>query len=175
MGAKLESAPPNLLVVGRIAGLYGVKGWLRVHSYTEPRENILGYSPWQLQVDSEWLEAVLVEGRHQGGGIVAAVDLCDDRDAARRFVGADIAIDREWLPPPAEGDYYWADLIGLTVQTRDGVPLGSIRRMLATGANDVMVADGAGRERLIPFIADDVVLQVDFDTHTVTVDWDPEF
>ena len=165
----------DYLVVGRIAGLYGVRGWVKVYSHTQPRDNILGYSPWYLrEASGQWRKVLPLNGRIQGKGLVAQLEGCDERDAAARLIGQDIAIRREQLPTPQEGEYYWTDLIGLEVETVDGVALGVVDHLLETGANDVLVVKGE-RERLIPYIWRDVVTEVDLEAGRLRVDWDPDF
>lgn len=163
----------DYVVVGRISGLYGVKGWFKVFSHTSPTENILGYSPWYLFQLGVWVANTPQAGRGQGKGIVAKLVGCDDRDHAAALLGLDIAIRRDQLPEPEPGSYYWADLQGLRVVTANGVELGRVAYLFETGANDVMVVKG-GRERLIPFIPQ-VLLEVDLDGGLIRVDWDPDF
>ncbi len=159
--------------MGRVSGPYGVKGWVKVQSFTEPREAILEYSPWRVCAQGVELTAHVIEGRRQGQGVVAALDVARDRDQARGLAGAEIRVARSQLPPPGPGDYYWVDLLGLRVVTLAGDDLGRVERMMETGANDVMVVRGE-RERLIPFI-DSVVREVSFESATIRVDWDPQF
>jgi 16S rRNA processing protein RimM len=165
----------KLIIVGRVSGLYGVRGWVKVYSYTAPRENILRYPTWYLGGTGSWQPATLAEGRPHGKGLVARVEGCDDRDAAALLIGQQIAIERDMLPPLVKGEYYWSDLIGLTVVTETGVELGRIDSMLETGANDVMVVRSAERERLIPYVQGDVIKQIDLEQGRICVDWDPEF
>ncbi|HYW92716.1 MAG TPA: ribosome maturation factor RimM [Gammaproteobacteria bacterium] len=162
------------VVLGRVAGLFGVRGWVKVHSDTRPRENILDYPVWQLGGSGRWRSLRLIEGRVQGKGIVAHLEGCDDRDAAVALTGARIAVGRGELPPLAEGEYYWADLEGLRVRTIAGRELGCVGRLMETGANDVLVVRGE-RERLIPFLPGRVVTEVDLDDGVMVVDWDPDF
>ena len=109
-------------------------------------------------------------------GIVVQLEGCDDRDRAATLVKTQIAITRDQLPEPAAGEYYWQDLKGLQVVTLDEVNLGKVTNLMETGANDVLVVKAEdGRERLIPFIREDVVTHIDLETGTMTVDWDPEF
>lgn len=152
----------------------GVRGELKLESYTEPRTRIFGYQPWLLKSASGENEISGCRGREQGKGIVATLPNIDDRDAAARFVGSEIWVRRSALPSSKRGEYYWIDLEGLEVVTVEGVTLGKVSHLLATGANDVLVVNGE-RERLIPFVLDDYVKQVDFDAGRITVDWDPEF
>ncbi len=161
------------IIVGRIAGLYGVKGWVRIYSHTQPLDNILGYSPWLLWVDGAWRAVRPLEGRSHGKGVVAQLEGYADRDAAAGLVGCDIAVERSQLPAAADDEIYWADLMGLRVVTLEGVELGVVDHLFETGANDVIVVKGE-RERLLPYI-DQVVCEVDLDGGVLRVDWDPEF
>lgn len=165
--------PRHRITVGTISGVYGLKGWVKVHSYTDPREGILKYSPWLLQTGGRWTEMVLTTGRRHGRGTVVKLAGCDHPDQARRLVGCEVAVTRAQLPDPDEDDYYWADLVGLAVRTTEGQELGRVERLLETGANDVLVVRGE-RERLIPFVATRVVTRVDLDQQLIVVDWDPE-
>lgn len=161
------------VVVGRVAGLYGVRGWIRVESFTQPPENILGYAPWYLEIQGGWVPSEPADGKAHGKGMVARLAGCDDRDAAARLVGAAIAVRRGQLPEPGEGEYYWSDLIGLRVVNRQGVEFGRVASLMETGANDVLVVEGE-RERLIPVTAEALV-GVDLEAGLITVDWDPDF
>ncbi|ROR29825.1 ribosome maturation factor RimM [Inmirania thermothiophila] len=174
MAAAPEAEGERLVVLGRVSGLYGVRGWVRVYSYTEPREGILRYDPWYLGHGGRWRRMDLVGGRRHGKGVVAALAGVADRDAAAALMGAQIAVRRSQLPPPAEGEYYWADLIGLEVRTVEGTPLGKVADLMETGANDVLVVRGE-RERLIPFLPGQVVRRVDVAGGLLEVDWDPGF
>lgn len=160
--------------MGRVSGAYGVRGWLRVRSDCEPAEQLLGYSPWQLKTACGWSSHALQAGRRHGSGLVAKLAAVDDRDQARALIGADIAVARNQLPLLADGEYYWNDLIGLGVVTRHGESLGRVIGLMPTGANDVLVVSGE-RERLIPFIPEQVVLTVDTEAQRIEVDWDPDF
>lgn len=170
----MSESAQDMIVLGKISGLYGVRGWCRVFSYTEPRDNILSYSPWYLRKGQDWQMVEVVEGRQQGKGVVVHLKGCDDRDAATLLMGSEVAIKPEQMPRPAENEYYWSDLIGCQVETVDGVALGHIESMMETGANDVIVVAGE-RERLIPFVQGDIVVEVDIAAKRVRVDWDPDF
>lgn len=163
-----------MIDVGRISGLYGVRGWLKVFSYTDPRENILRYRPWYIRQGGQWREVEIAEGRRHGKTVVVRLPNIDDRDQARALLDTDIAIRREQLPPPAPGEYYWSDMIGLQVVTTEGVELGVIDHLIETGANDVICIKGE-RERLIPYDPEGVITDIDLDAGVMTVDWDPDF
>jgi len=160
--------------IGRINGLYGVRGWIKVFSYARPITNILNYSPWQLYQHGQWQTVSLSEGQAHGKGIIVRLDSISNRDEAARLVGSEIAVNREQLPPTPKGEYYWADLIGLTVVNREDITLGQVDHLLETGANDVLVVKGE-RERLIPFLPEQVVVDVDLAQSVLRVDWDEDF
>lgn len=162
------------LLLGRIVGVFGVEGWVRVESYTEPRANILKYRPWRLRQGGVESEIAKPQGRAQGKGLVARIPGIEDRDAAQALLGAEIWIDRERLPKARKGEWYWADLEGLDVVTQQGVALGKVSHLFATGANDVLVVHGE-RERLIPFTIGGAIIEVDRGAGVIRVDWDPEF
>ena len=162
------------VTMGRVSGAFGVRGWVKVRSDCEPVERLLEYSPWQIDTATGWRSHVLVDGKVHGSGLVAKLADIDDRDQAQALAGVDIAVDRSQLPVLAEDEYYWNDLIGLGVVTRDGKELGRVSGLMQTGTNDVLVVSGE-RERLIPFIRDQVVLAVDAEARRIEVDWDPDF
>jgi len=162
-----------MVTLGRITGLFGVRGWVKIFSDTSPRTNILHFPCWHLCAAGKWTEHRLMQGRAQGKGVVALLEGFDDRDKAAQLVGAEIAIPRDQLPVATPGEYYWTDLEGVGVVTLEGVDLGRVESLFSTGANDVMVVKGE-RERLLPFIAS-TVIEVDLVQRIITVDWDPEF
>lgn len=168
-------ASERLLIVGKIVGLYGVQGWVKLESYTEPRTKIFSYRPWSVQLPGGDVEIDDVNGREQGKGLVGRLAGYDDRDAAATLIGASIRIPRSALPTSAHGEYYWADLENLEVVTNFGVPLGTVSHLFATGSNDVMVVKDATRERLIPFVQGEFVEAVDLEKSRITVNWDPDF
>jgi 16S rRNA processing protein RimM len=159
------------VVLGRISGLFGVKGWFRVHSYTDPREAILDYGNWLVGKQGGWRPAKLAEGQRHGKTVIARLDGVDDRDTAAGFVDEFIGVAREGMPPPADGEYYWSDLEGLTVIHCDGKILGKVAHLLETGANDVLVVRG-DREILIPYVANEVIEDVDLVEGVIRVNWE---
>ena len=162
------------VVVGRVAGLHGIRGWVKVFSYTQPREQIFAYSPWQFATDEGWDEVPVAETTGSGKTLIAKLRGIDSREQAAPWVGVDIAVSRALLPPSRHGSWYWVDLEGLQVVNTDGVQLGHVHHLLETGANDVLVVHG-DRERLIPLLPDRVVTQVDLDAGLMRVDWDADF
>lgn len=159
------------IVVGRIVGVFGVRGWVKVRSETEPPENILSYSPWQV---GDAGEMRVVDGKCHGSVIVARLAGITDRDQALRLQGAWISVPRSRFGETKRGEFYWVDLIGLEVRTDDGRVLGQVSDMMATGANDVMEVRG-DRTRLIPFVVGAYVKAVALDEGYLIVDWDPDF
>ncbi len=167
------SRPDGLVLFGRISGLFGVQGWVKVFSHARPREAIIGYSPWLVKIGNDWREITVEEGRAQGKGVVAKLKGYDDRDAAGGLVGAEIAVRSSQLPPLKKGEYYWAQLVGLEVVNLAGDRFGKVSHLFDTGANDVMVVSN-GRERWLPVTAQ-VVREVDLDAGVIRVDWDADF
>lgn len=164
----------DLISVGKVSGVFGVKGWVKIYSYTEIRENILSYSPWTLRKGKESKTVEVIEGRRHGKTVVACLKDLDDRDKAAELNGWEILINADQLPKVRQGEYYWADLIGLHVKTVSGVDIGSVEQMLETGANDVVVVKGE-RERLIPFLQGQTIIDIDLVSGEMLVDWDPDF
>ena len=167
------------LVIGRISGVFGIKGWVKIHSHTEPVENLLGYKNWTIQRQGEWESIRIDAGKRHGKGLVAHLDGVDDRSQAEALKGCDIAVPMTELPELAEEEYYWHQLEGLSVECA-GELLGQVSEIMATGANDVIVVkpcEGSRdqRERLIPWLRGSVVKKVDLPGASIQVDWDPEF
>jgi 16S rRNA processing protein RimM len=158
-------------VLGRISGVFGVKGWVKVFSYTDPREAILDYDGWLLGAEGEWQLANVAEGQRHGKTVVVRIDGFDDRDQAATLIGSEIGVERRALPETEEGHYYWSDIEGLEVRRKDGSVLGKLSHLLETGAHDVMVIKGDS-EYLIPFVSDEVVVDVDLAAGVITVDWE---
>lgn len=176
----MASDPGGKIVVGRIDGPYGIKGWVKVFSYTDPIEHILEYSPWFVTRRGETQEIVLADGKKQGRGLVALPKGFEDRSQAELLGGAEIWIDKAQLPDLEQGEYYWHELEGLTVVNEQDDDLGVVDHMMETGANDVMVVRATAssiddRERLIPFLEERVVKAVDRDAKRIRVDWPAEF
>lgn len=144
---------------------------MKVFSYTEPREAVLKYKGLLLGRNGDWQSIKVAEGQRHGKTVILRLEGVDDREQAAALIGTEIGAMRSELPEPEDGHYYWLDLIGLKVVHRDGTELGTIKDMLETGANDVMVVEGE-QERLIPFIKGRVVINVDLQEKRVDVDWE---
>lgn len=151
-----------------------MQGWVKIHSFTDPITNIIGYRPWRIKQGGRWHPLHLLEGRPHGKTIVAHIEAVDTRDAAAQLTGQQIAIKREQLPEPGPEQYYWVQLEGLSVVTTCGQLLGRVDHLLETGANDVLVVTG-DRERLIPYLYGTIIKKVDTQKGEIQVDWDPEY
>jgi 16S rRNA processing protein RimM len=170
----------NETIVGKITSVYGVKGWVKVTSYTEPKENIFGYSGWILRKDGVDLSVSSVTGKAHGKGLIAYIDGFNDRDKASKLCGAMITVDRDSFPALDAGEYYWYQLEGLEVENMDGKLLGKVDHLIETGSNDVLVVKGCkgsidSTERLIPYLPGQYVTSVDLAGRKIRVDWDPGF
>jgi len=166
-------SPPDLVVMGRIAVPYGLKGWVNVNPETEYLDGLFDYPVWWVQTEAGWREFKIEDAKVHGDHLVAKLEGIGDRDQAFRLKGKSVAVLREELPEPEEDEYYWSDLVGLEVENLQQVKFGTIAELFATGANDVIVVKG-DRERLVPFI-DQVVIEVDLPNKRMVVDWDAEF
>ena len=170
-----EGDGDKLVTLGHVTGAHGLQGWIKVHSDTSPRENIATYARLLLDQGDGWKTWQLSSGRRQGKGVVLKLKGCNDRNMAEALAGAKIAVNRDQLPElEAPDQFYWTDLEGLAVETVAGESLGEIDHLFETGSNDVLVVKG-DRERLIPFIWEQVIQDVDLDERRMVVDWDPEF
>ena len=176
----MGAAAAEHLVVGRITGPYGVRGWVKIRSYTEPMEGLLGYREHHIRRrDGSWNAVQLEQGREHGKGLVARLRGVDDRSAAEAVVGCELGVEAGQLPPLAKDEFYWHQLQGLEVRA-GGELLGRVEHLLETGANDVLVVSPCPgsrdrRQRLIPWLPGTVVSRVDLAEASLDVDWDPEF
>ena len=165
----------RMITVGRLHGAFGVRGEVKLESFTDPDSAIAGYQPWMLR-DAGGGERPCEGVRVRVGakGLIATIPGIDDRETADASRGTDVLVPRSALPPPAPGEYYWVDLEGLRVVNLEGVAFGTVSHVFSTGANDVLAVHGE-RERMVPFLIPDYVKTVDFDAGLVTVDWDADF
>jgi 16S rRNA processing protein RimM len=172
----------NKAVAGKLTSVYGIKGWVKVHSYTDPAEKIFSFSPWFLG-ENDSTPIVIDDYRAHGKGLVAHIKGVDDRDQAALLCQRMITVEMGELPALPENEYYWQQLTGLQVlSSYNGnapVLLGKVSSLMETGANDILVVtpcEGSidQRERLLPYV-DAYVLKVDLTAKNMLVDWDPEF
>jgi 16S rRNA processing protein RimM len=167
------------VTLGRVAGVYGVRGWIKIISATRPESNILDYPRWWI-LHGEGFESKLWEGRVHGRGLVAQISGRDglpitDRHLAETLIGSQIQVARSELPPAGEGQYYWHDLVGLKVESEQGAALGEVTEVTSNGAQDVLVVKDADTERLIPFVHGHIIKSVDPEKRLIIADWLPEY
>lgn len=163
------------ILIGRIHGAFGVRGELKLESFTDPPNNLLRYQPWILR-DAQGREREVTGARARPGGkgLIGVLPGIEDRDAADALRGTDVYVLRSALPLPKDGEFYWIDLEGMRVANLEGIELGIVSSVFSNGANDVMAVRG-DRERLIPFARPDYVKTLDFETGNIIVDWDADF
>lgn len=166
------------VVLGRIVGAFGIGGWLKIESYTDPPGNILNYSMWQVGQQDAWRTVKQIGGRVTAKGVQAALENISDRTAAERLRGELIAVDRDELPAPKAGEYYWDDLLGLDAYSPSGERLGRIDAIRAMPAHPLLAIvgqrDGKRVEHLVPLVKQRL-LTVDLDARRATVDWESDW
>ena len=161
------------MVMGRIAAPYGIKGWVKIQTFSESVDALADYPEWQIGRAGSWRAVRILNARLHTNMLVAELEGIVDRDAALALKGSEIAVPRETLPPTPENEYYWSDLIGLDVINTRGVAFGKVKELLESGAQDVLVVSGE-RERLIPFVGQ-IVKKVDLAAETLEVDWEADY
>ena len=163
--------------VGKISGVFGVKGWMKIFSFTEPRKNILSYSPIYMSRKGEWIEMEVSGGRAQGKGVVMGLVNITDPDQVLALIGSQLAIKKTQLKPTAKDEFYWSQLIGLTVVNLNDEILGQVDSLLETGAHDVLFVKDKERktEQLIPYVVDDIIQLIDLDKGIIQVDWELDY
>ncbi len=162
------------ILVARVLGAFGVRGEMKLQSFTDPLKQVLKYQPWILKHQNQEKEIADIRARETNKGLTVFFPGIEDRDAAEAMKGAEIWVPRSSLPAPKAGEFYWVDLEGMQVRNLEGVDFGKVSHLFNNGANDVMVVAGE-RERLLPFVMDDYIKQIDFDTQQISVDWDADF
>ena len=157
------------VVLGQVGGAFGVQGWVRIQSYTDPPANILKYERWQLGRAGQWREVEVEDGKLTAKGVLAKFAGVETPEDARLATGSEIAVTRDELPPPAPGEYYWIDLEGLAAFGQNDQPLGRIEEFRATPTGTVVVIRGE-RQHWVPFVKERIV-SVDLDAGRVVFDW----
>lgn len=162
------------VTVGKIGKSYGIKGWLKIHAYTEFGASIFDYKPWYLSDNSDnWSSIAVEEGRLHGASIIVKLAGINSPEEARLLTGKRIGVHREQLPQLPKNQYYWSDLEGLTVVNPEGTALGIVSYLMATGSNDVLIiVDEHKKEHAIPYLPKKVILEVDLKKRTIVVDWE---
>lgn len=158
------------VAMGYIKGVFGIKGWLKIAADTEYADSLLDYPEWQLSKNGHRLNATLEAGKVVNGELQVKFAGIDDRDHASTLRGYTIEIPRENFAPAEEGEYYWADLVGMTVTNTEGITLGKVKTLMETGAHDVLVVEGSYGRKLIPFVSQ-YITDVNTAEKTITADW----
>ena len=161
------------LILGKISGVFGVKGWVKIFDYSRHRGDILNHPRWLLGHEQKWTECQVELGQVHGKTVIAKLMDCNDRDDAEKLRGIEVAVYPDWLIATEPGEFYWFQLQGLEVFNLDSEPLGKVTSLIETGANDVLVVKG-DQERLIPYTKN-AVKHVDLDNERITVDWSVDF
>ncbi|MCF7488175.1 ribosome maturation factor RimM [Vibrio sp. A2-1] len=180
-GKETMSEQNNRIVMGKLGSTYGIRGWLKVFSYTDNAESIFDYSPWYLNQKGKWVEYKVESWKRHGQGYVCKLAGLDVREDAQLMTNFEIAIDPASLPELSEDEFYWRELFGMQVFTTKGYDLGEVSDLLETGSNDVLVIkanlkDAFGqKERLVPYLEEQVIKKVDREARRIEVDWDPGF
>ncbi len=164
----------NKVIVGKFAAPLGVRGWIKLQSFTHPTENLLDYPDWYVQHQGQWQLLEITARKTHGNFLAVKIKGIDDRDEVHRFTNDLIGIEREQLPPPTSGEFYWHDLIGLTVENLDGEVLGKVTDVLSAGSNDVLQVETPTKKRLIPY-TQHAIHKVEIKAGKLIVDWDADF
>lgn len=168
-----------MIVLGRIVAPFGIKGWVRIAPFGDDPESWGQMPQWWISRDDKapdhaWQTVEVTECRMHGTGLIAALKEVADRNAAEAAKGWFVGAPREALPEPGDEEYYWADLVGLAVENKDGEQLGEVAGLMSTGAHDVLRVVDGDTERLIPFVAA-YALKVDLEVRRITVDWQKDW
>ena len=167
-----KASPASFVIVGRLGKSYGLEGWIHVHSFTDPSDNLLQYEPFYWQESNHWKPMPVTGKRWHNNGVMIQMDhLIPNREAAQAFAGRDIAVTRAQLPPLPEGEYYWCDLEGLTVINRQHLALGTVDHVLNIGAGDLLVIKNGQSTVMIPQLPQ-FVDTIDLAAGIITVDWE---
>lgn len=163
------------IIIGRFGAPFGIKGWVKVISYGNPPEQIFSYKHWYIEEKpNTWVKVKIEDAKLHGNVLLTKLPECDDRDQAQLYTNKQIAITENQLAPLAANEFYWSDLEGLVVFNQQQQELGIVQRVIATGANDVLIVRQDKKERLIPFIKN-VIIKVDLEKKRIDVDWDSEW
>lgn len=171
----------ELVVLGKFGAAYGIRGWLKVHSFTDHAEDIFAYDNWQVGTVNGRRPMQVEQWRRHNKGLIVKMVACDDRDAAEHLINQEIAVAAQQLPTLDDNEYYWRDLVGMRVVNNEGYDFGVVTGLMETGSNDVLQVksdrnDAFGQqERLIPFIENEVVQGVNLEARRIDVIWDPAF
>ncbi|KTD22090.1 16S rRNA-processing protein RimM [Legionella lansingensis] len=168
------NAVSDWVVIGRFGRPHGIKGLITVHSFTEPRDNILRYTDWHAYINKQWQPLKLLQVEMNEKSILAQLEGYHEREQVAALTNVEIAVNRKQLPALEEGEYYWHELIGMQVKNQQDILLGTVKEIMPTGTNDVLVVEGKKRY-LIPYLPGQFIFDINPSQHTITVDWDVDF
>ena len=164
----------NWVVIGRFGRPHGIKGFVTVHSFTDPRDNILGYTNWHAFLNNQWQPIKLLCVEVYSKAIVAQIEGYPERESVARLTNIEIAVHKEQLAELEPGEYYWHQLVGMSVVNQKGDLFGEVIEVMPTGANDVLVVQGEKRH-LIPYLPGQFIIEINDSQRVITVDWDLDF
>ena len=175
------SSKQEPVVLGKLGSSHGIKGWLKITTYTDSVEGIFDYSPWLIKEQGEWREVKVLQWRFQGKAVVASLEGVETRDQAQMLTNCEIAVTPQQMQTLPEDEFYWRDLIGCEVVNTKGYNMGKVQEIVETGSNAVLLVkanakDGFGKaERMIPFVTEQFIIEVNLTEKQIIVDWDPDF
>ncbi|CEG58085.1 ribosome maturation factor RimM [Legionella fallonii] len=164
----------NWVVIGRFGRPHGVKGFITVQSFTEPRDNILRYTDWHVLLNNTWQLIKILSVEVHNKAIIATIEGYPEREMVASLTNVEIAIKKEQLAALEPGEYYWHQLIGMKVVNPKGESFGVVTEIMPTGANDVLVVQGEKRH-LIPYLPEQFIIEINESQQVITVDWDVDF
>ncbi|OGT06247.1 MAG: 16S rRNA processing protein RimM [Gammaproteobacteria bacterium GWF2_41_13] len=165
----------HYITIGKLCSPHGLQGWIKIASHTSPLTNIVDYKPWLIKTANGW-HPLDVDDIHidDASHILAHIKNVNDPESAKLYTNKTIGVSRSALPSLTNHEFYWADLIGMTVINESSELLGTVDHLMETGSNDVLVVVGKKRH-LIPFIRNRVISHIDAEKKIITVNWDTEF
>lgn len=178
---SVNHVEPDYIIIGKFGGHHGIKGWLKIHSYTRPEVQLSDYRTVYVlcrNESAEWRQLEIESYSRSGKSMIGKIERISRREDAEQFLGCSIAVKRKQLENLGDNEYYWFDIIGSEVENLEGIKFGTVVEMLETGANDVLVVrpghESQSEERLIPWV-DQVISHFDLETKLIKVDWDEDF
>ncbi|CAM2751166.1 16S rRNA-processing protein RimM [Legionella steigerwaltii] len=164
----------NWIVIARFGRPHGVKGSVTVHSFTEPRDNVLKYANWHAFINNKWEPIKLLRAEVQNKSIIVQIEGYPERESVAYLTNVEIAVQQEQLETLKPGEYYWHQLIGMKVINQQGESFGNVTEIIPTGSNDVLVVEG-NKRHLIPYLLGQFILDINTEQQVITVDWDMDF
>jgi len=169
----------NQVVLGKITSPYGIRGWLKIHSYTDKKDNIIYYQPWIIHFHNEYHEIKLEDWKTRASSFIIKIKGYNTRDESIKFSNTNIIGDSSLFPILEDGEYYWTELIGCHVITKEGYNVGTVLELFSTGSNDVLVVHSSllknKKKLLIPFINQEVIKTIDILSRYIEITWSKNF